>query len=744
MRNKYLLLGFLSISIGAKAQNGAGMIQMTTTESSSNRSHSVSVTPVVSGEGNSYFKNYMNEEQGITIISEDFASGIPSSWTNTSVSNGNERWEYRGTSTTPSNTVGSRGAYAQGTGVINSATSANGFVVFDSDWWDNGGTAGGSGQQILGTHKGAMTIESIDCSTYPGVIVFFTEYLRLYASNMYVMVSTDGFASQDTVYDGSIGVALNSSSPDNRVVRIDISDIAAGEADVRIRFLYSSDDNTTASSGGGYYFWQIDDILISTPPDNDLSLDEIFWDGASSTATSFQATSYYRSIPLRQASTDVITFGGAIANHGTANQPNTTLSVNVTGPSSFSGSTTAQNLATSDVDTLDVTASYSPSALGAYTVSFSLESDSTDDYTDDNSRSGESFEVTEHIYSRDNDDITTGWSYNNGESYTIMTRYEFNTIDTVKAIHINFFNTATFSTAPGAVVEVGMWPIVDANGDPSTIATDGDFDFDSPVGGTTIFYTIKSEDLNNTIAIPYPAPVGVPVGELVAGFRVQSGPVRIAATDEDATFLQSFVDVGNDGAGIGWIDFRPIIRIETYTATVCNSTSITVLATPTCDRANFNATLESNVSHNIGGTHSYSYMWNPGNATTEDITVNSEGEYSLTVTDENLCTGSGTFTVANTDFNCNLAVGDFNANGFNVSVLPNPNNGVFELNFSAVKSEKVQIRLQSLKGDVVYTDVFAINDGTRKSLNLNHLSSGIYLLKVVGESHTTTERIIIQ
>lgn len=82
------------------------------------------------------------------IWSEDFANGIPSSWTfggyytNSStgatvalpdaaqspVVNG---WEYRGPSTTPDTSVGTQGAYGSNR-KIDSPTKANGWIIFDS------------------------------------------------------------------------------------------------------------------------------------------------------------------------------------------------------------------------------------------------------------------------------------------------------------------------------------------------------------------------------------------------------------------------------------------------------------------------------------------------------------------------------------------------------------------------------------------------------------------------------------
>jgi hypothetical protein len=55
-------------------------------------------------------------------------------------SSGIAAWEYRGPLTTPNNEEGSRGScIAEGTtgAVLLSETWSNGFVIFDSNWWDN-------------------------------------------------------------------------------------------------------------------------------------------------------------------------------------------------------------------------------------------------------------------------------------------------------------------------------------------------------------------------------------------------------------------------------------------------------------------------------------------------------------------------------------------------------------------------------------------------------------------------------
>ena len=82
---------------------------------------------------------------GTPIYYFDFANGIPSDWTQESATP-LAHWEYRGPNTTPDNTVCSQGSCGSGSVPITSLTTSNGFVIFDSNYWDDDdGVCGGLG-----------------------------------------------------------------------------------------------------------------------------------------------------------------------------------------------------------------------------------------------------------------------------------------------------------------------------------------------------------------------------------------------------------------------------------------------------------------------------------------------------------------------------------------------------------------------------------------------------------------------
>lgn len=692
----------------------------------------IATEPAVTGEGPSWTEKILSDGLGTVVMYEDFSTGVPGTWTNGSLTNGNEEWEYRGPSTTPNANTGSRGAFATGLGPIQSTTRANGFMIFDSDWWDNGGTQGGTGQQSATSHSAHITTGSIDCSSYPQVILTFESYTRNFNSNMFVIVSNDNFATADTLIDLNDEVETNEQSETDEFIRLDISDVAGGEVDVKVRFLYAS--ITDNNLDPGYYFWMIDDVTLITPADFDLSLDEKFHMSAGGLVSQFQYATFPNRIPMKQVSANGMTFGAALTSWGSGIQPNGRLEVDVTGSGSFSSSSVSVNYASFERDTVDVQDVFTPTSLGNYVVNFEVLSDSVDDYTFDNEAETE-FNVTEHMYAWDNDDFDDGVSWSNG-THSLFQRFDMFAEDTIAAVEFGIWSSNGFASSDQSVVEVGVWEVTGYDAGGNIVV-----DLDNPIAST--FYTISTAEFNTVIRAQFNEPVPVPTGvtEVVAGYRYQAGLIRSGLSDLDPGFLNCWVDVDSDGEMDGWVDFVPVIHIETWSADICDQTTIVLDDAITCESATWEAIVESIVSTN--GDNNFTYEWSTGEDT-EDITVDEEGTYSYTVTDGNFCTATHTFDVLNADINCNLSVGDLNNESFGFNVVPNPNNGVFTLQFEAQRAENVRVMIQTLKGEIVKQDAMTVSNGQSVDMNLSDLSNGIYLVKVTGDTHTSVERVIVQ
>ncbi len=166
-----------------------------------------------------------------------------------------------------------------GTGAFNSGNiaigspSAGGALLFDSDGYDNGGDdspdAANTGP-VPAPQKGEIISPPLDFSMETRVILAFYQQYRYFAhdaendfetTNSYFEVSGDGGMTW-TSFPVNEDISPNNSTRATDVIVQDISDIAAGQADVRVKFVWD----------GEYYFWLIDDVNFYNERGNDLAI----------------------------------------------------------------------------------------------------------------------------------------------------------------------------------------------------------------------------------------------------------------------------------------------------------------------------------------------------------------------------------------------------------------------------------------------------------------------------------------
>ncbi|GAB4380661.1 MAG: hypothetical protein Kow0075_12100 [Salibacteraceae bacterium] len=731
MKQNLLLISALFVGATAFAQfSSKGKV------SGEERSATLTQTDEVGKKSRENSSDYSSGQQdglGVVIFEEDFASGIPSTWSNVSLSSGNEKWEYRGPSTTPSNAVGSRGAYVGSLGPIQSTTRTNGFVIFDSDWWDNGGTAGGTGQQSASAHNGALTTPAFDCSSYTAVVLTFESYLRNFNSNHWILVSSDGFITADTIYNISDDYGTNEMSPVDEKFRLDISAAAAGQPNVQVRFLYQS--ITTNSLPPGYYFWMIDDIKVMTPADWDVALDDAFYQGVGNTFFAVQNDQLPNRIPLEQIKAQGVLFGAGITSWSEQTQMNVTLQSTVYEGANVVFDTTSAPInmsGFSQSDSVNVLDVFYPSAETTYEVVLTVYSDSTEDLPADNSLITE-FTTTENIYAYHDDQIDGGVSWSSG-THSMFQVFDIYDQDSVAAVHVALYSSGTFTTDPGSGIEVGIWPITGYSGGGPVV------DFASPVASK--IYEVQVTDLHTLFRVPFDSPTAITPGQYMVGYRYQTGVIRTAYSDVDNGSLRCWVDVDSDGAIDGFAEYNPLISLETYSAAICESTIINPGFTVTCDLENYEAEITADVTTN--GNTQFTYKWNDG-STADSIIVTEEGTYSYTVTDGNFCSADTVIVLTNADFNCNLSVDEINDESSVFSVMPNPSHGVFNLVFNSNIDGAAEVSIHSLKGDLVYSNrITRANSGTQLNIDLSNLDAGVYFIQVRSDNHTNVGRVVIE
>ena len=212
-------------------------------------------------------RNASNTSNRETVIwSEDFANGIPANWNNSGAP-ALALWEYRGPSTNPNQLVGSRGSCLPDGNVgeaIASTTSANGFIIFDSNYWDNNlnpctvdnfGTG-----QAPGPHLSYLTTAAIDLTGFANVALEFEQYIRYYLGNTRVEISIAN-GPWEVLYTNILDQGIT--TPNTQTVRMPLPAAAGNQNNVKLRFVYD----------GLYYFWQLDDVRLVQGYANDLLIE---------------------------------------------------------------------------------------------------------------------------------------------------------------------------------------------------------------------------------------------------------------------------------------------------------------------------------------------------------------------------------------------------------------------------------------------------------------------------------------
>lgn len=132
---------------------------------------------------------------------------------------------------------------------------------------------------------------------------------------------------------------------------------------------------------------------------------------------------------------------------------------------------------------------------------------------------------------------------------------------------------------------------------------------------------------------------------------------------------------------------------------------------------------------------------------TDSITLNwntsFEGEAWLKTAGENYCGQGG--------FSDSLLIQVYNSVGIisssdeiSLTLMPNPNNGLFEISVRSTKIGNYQILVVNSMGKVIKTEKIEINASTNKTIDLKGNAPGIYLLFVKNGNTQTVRKFIIK
>jgi len=318
------------------------------------------------------------------VWSEAFADGIPANWSNEELG-GIAAWEYRGIQTIPSNEIGTRGscipANAEGGPPIQSPTWENGFVLFDSNYWDNSENPCsdeffGSGQ-APGPHLATLTTPSIDLSSVANSALRFNQFTKFYQGVTRVEMRT-GDSDWTVIYSPIYSIGFSTSTSDQ--ITVPLGPSAAFASDIQLRFVYD----------GLYYFWQIDDIEIIETFENDIRVSDFNYGAFNPQELGNFSNLEYSQYP--DFMPPLVHFTASGINSGATVQTNCQLTAELTRLEDAELIHMAFSQEGADAEpgatfTVNADPFQSPASLGKYQITYTLTQNETDQNTADNSDS---------------------------------------------------------------------------------------------------------------------------------------------------------------------------------------------------------------------------------------------------------------------------------------------------------------------------------------------------------------------
>lgn len=175
----------------------------------------------------------------------------------------------------------------------------------------------------------------------------------------------------------------------------------------------------------------------------------------------------------------------------------------------------------------------------------------------------------------------------------------------------------------------------------------------------------------------------------------------------------------------------------TQSVTVATQTATVTLTTSSTNAASASSPTGSATATPAGGSAPYTYTWSNAQ-TTQTATNVLPGNYTVTATDANGCSATGSVTVS---FNSGIAD---NAEIKNLSVFPNPASTTLNINATFAQTSDVVIEVVNTNGAKVLSVNAGRTDAINERLDVRNLSKGVYHLRLLVNGNVSTQTIVIE
>lgn len=261
---------------------------------------------------------------------------------------------------------------------------------------------------------------------------------------------------------------------------------------------------------------------------------------------------------------------------------------------------------------------------------------------------------------------------------------------------------------------------------------------------TTGVYTVTVSDANGCLATNSVTVTSINAGPTLAVnqmntscFGVADGSIDLTVNANTAVAINwsngvNSEDLSNLAAGnytVIVVDANGCIASTTVVIAEPNPIVITGTSTPTTGN---DGTASAGVS---GGTPPYTYSWNNGD-NTQTITGLLPGNYIVTVTDANGCTGTGTIEVQ--EFTNTTQLSTLSR----FELYPNPNTGLFNIDVAFTQDEEVTVSVLNAVGQQIWSEQMNATQFLMP-MDLSQVASGIYFVSIQTKEGRAIKRVVI-
>jgi len=268
---------------------------------------------------------------------------------------------------------------------------------------------------------------------------------------------------------------------------------------------------------------------------------------------------------------------------------------------------------------------------------------------------------------------------------------------------------------------------------------------------STTVYTVTGSN-GNCVSSPKTFTINVSSSPVVSStvtnvtcFGLCNGATTITATGGSAPYVYSLIQSGPICAATTCTNLcAGVYTVNVTDANGCVGTSSITINQPTqiittVSYTNASCSSCTDGAANVvatGGTPGYTYVWMPGAITTPFTNNLAVGCYTATITDANGCSTNTTTCIS---FGTGIAQTQIESS--NVSIYPNPSNGLFIIS-NTINTQKFEVIITNTLGETVMIE--NAKNVNQLSFDLSKMSRGIYYAKVNTDEGTKLFKLILE